>query len=43
MAESYDKPPSFAPRLAAVQLFARTDLRTFALELGGNDRSGPSH
>ncbi|MCL4226252.1 MAG: hypothetical protein KJZ91_17450 [Myxococcales bacterium] len=43
VAESYDTPPAFAPRLAAVQLFARTDLRTFVLELGGNDRGGPAH
>jgi hypothetical protein len=46
VAESYDQPPSFAPRLAAIQLFAATDLRTFALDLGGNDRDGrdgPSH
>jgi hypothetical protein len=43
VAESYDQPPSFAPRLAAIQLFAATDLRTFALDLGGNDRGGPSH
>jgi hypothetical protein len=42
IAESYDHPPSFAPRLAAIQLFAASDLRTFVLELGGNDRVGPS-
>lgn len=42
VAESYDQPPSFAPRLAAVQLFAVGDLRTFVLELGGNARAGPS-
>jgi hypothetical protein len=42
IAESYDQPPSFAPRLAAVQLFAATDLRTFVIELGGNDTTGPS-
>jgi hypothetical protein len=42
VAESYDHPPSFSPRLAAIQLFASTDLRTFDLELGGNDRTGPS-
>ncbi|HMG21648.1 MAG TPA: hypothetical protein VK607_10040 [Kofleriaceae bacterium] len=42
VAESYDQPPSFPPRLAAVQLFAATELRTFVLELGGNDRAGPS-
>ncbi len=39
---SYDTPPSFPDRLAAVQLFAATDLRTFVLELGGNDRGGPA-
>jgi hypothetical protein len=43
VAASYDTPPSFAPRVAAVQLFAITDLRTFVLELGGNDRGGPVH
>jgi len=42
VAESYDQPPSFAPRLAAIQLFAATDLRTFVLELGGNDTTGPA-
>ena len=42
VAESYDQPPSFTPRLAAIQLFAATDLRTFVLDLGGNDRTGPS-
>jgi hypothetical protein len=42
VAESYDQPPSFAPRLAAIQLFATTDLRTFVLELGGNDTTGPA-
>lgn len=41
VAASYDTPPSFPPRLAAVQLFAATELRTFVLELGGNDRAGP--
>lgn len=41
VAASYDTPPAFASRLAAVQLFAVTDLRTFVLELGGNDRGGP--
>jgi hypothetical protein len=41
VAASYDQPPSFAPRLAAVQLFAASDLRTFDLELGGRDRGGP--
>ena len=42
VSESYGQPSSFVPRLAAVQLFAATDLRTFVLELGGNDRAGPS-
>jgi hypothetical protein len=42
VAASYDNPPKFAPRLAAVQLFAPCDLRTFDLELGGKDRAGPS-
>ncbi len=41
VAESYDDPPSFAPILAAVQLFVPTDLRGFILELGGDDRGGP--
>lgn len=41
VAASYDQPPSFAPRVAAVQLFAASDLRTFDLELGGGDRGGP--
>jgi hypothetical protein len=41
VAASYDQPPSFAPRVAAVQLFAASDLRTFDLELGGRDRGGP--
>jgi hypothetical protein len=38
---SYDKPPSFDPYLAQVMLFAPTDLRTFILERGGDDRVGP--
>jgi hypothetical protein len=42
VAESYDQPPKFPPRLAAVQLFAPSDLRSFDLELGGRDRAGPS-
>lgn len=42
VAESYDHPPSFPPRLAAIQLFVATDLRTFDLELGGKGRAGPS-
>jgi hypothetical protein len=41
VAESYDDPPGFEPFLAAVLLFAPTDLRGFVLELGGNDRGGP--
>ena len=41
VAESYDEPPAFEPFVAAVQLFAAADLRTFVLELGGNDRGGP--
>jgi hypothetical protein len=38
---SYDDPPSFEPYLAQVLLFAPTDLRTFVLERGGDDRPGP--
>ena len=41
VAESYDDPQTFEPFLGAVQLFAASDLRTFILELGGNDRGGP--
>lgn len=41
VAASYDQPPSFAPRLATVQLFAPCTLRDFVLELGGNDRLEP--
>ncbi len=41
VAESYDDPPTFEPLVAAVLLFAPTDLRGFVLELGGNDRGGP--
>lgn len=41
VAASYDQPPSFAPYLATVQLFAPASLRDFVLELGGNDRGGP--
>lgn len=41
VAESYDEPPGFEPFLAAVLLFPPSDLRTFVLELGGNDRGGP--
>ena len=42
VAASYDHPPRFAPHLAQVQLFAAGDLRTFELDLGGNDHAGPS-
>jgi len=42
VAESYDDPPSFAPRLASAQLFEPTTMRDFVIELGGNDRGGPS-
>jgi hypothetical protein len=38
---SYDQPPSFEPYLAQALLFAPTDLRTFVLERGGDDRPGP--
>lgn len=38
IAESYDDPPSFAPRIARVQLFAPTDLQGFLVRLGGGDR-----
>jgi hypothetical protein len=41
IAESYDEPPGFEPFLAAVQLFAAGELRTFVLDLGGDDRGGP--
>ncbi|HMG53544.1 MAG TPA: hypothetical protein VK601_08675 [Kofleriaceae bacterium] len=41
VAASYDQPPSFAPYLATVQLFAPGSLRDFVLELGGNDQPGP--
>ena len=41
VAESYDEPQAFVPFLVAVQLFPAGDLRTFILELGGNDRGGP--
>jgi hypothetical protein len=41
VAESYDDPPTFEPLVAAVLLFAPTDLRGFVLELGGDDRGGP--
>lgn len=38
VAESYDDPPSFAPRIARAQLFAPTDLQGFLVRLGGGDR-----
>ncbi len=41
VAESYDRPPSFAPVVATVQLFAPGTLRDFVLELGGNDTLRP--
>ena len=41
VAASYHDPPSFEPYLAQVLLFAPTDLRTFVLERGGNDRGWP--
>lgn len=42
IAVSYDDPPSFAPRIARVQLFAPTDLQGFLVRLGGGDRNiGP--
>ena len=41
VAESYDDPPSFAPEVGQVLLFAPTELREFVTELGGNDRGGP--
>jgi hypothetical protein len=41
VAESYDDPPSFAPEVGQVLLFAPTDLRGFVVDLGGNDRGGP--
>jgi hypothetical protein len=41
VAASYDQPPSFAPYLVTVQLFAPGSLRDFVLELGGNDQPGP--
>jgi hypothetical protein len=41
VAESYDEPPGFEPFVAAVHLFAASDLRSWVLELGGNDRGGP--
>lgn len=41
VAESYDDPPSFAPSVATVQVFAPCTLRDFVLELGGNDTLAP--
>jgi hypothetical protein len=41
VAESFDDPPSFAPEVGQVLLFAPTDLRGFVVDLGGNDRGGP--
>ncbi|MBO9343572.1 MAG: hypothetical protein J7454_16560 [Roseiflexus sp.] len=38
IAESYDDPPSFAPRIARVQLFAPTDLQGFLVRFGGGDQ-----
>lgn len=40
-AASYDDPPGFDPYVAQVLLFAPTDLRTFVLERGGDDRGWP--
>jgi hypothetical protein len=42
LAESYEDPPAWPRRLAAALLFPATDLRTFVIDLGGNDRGGPS-
>jgi hypothetical protein len=41
VARSYDTPPGFAPFLAQALLFPPSDLRTFVLERGGDDRGGP--
>lgn len=42
IAETYDDPPSFAPRIARVHLFEPTDLQGFLVRLGGGDRNyGP--
>jgi hypothetical protein len=40
--ESYEDPPAWPPRLASSLLFGPTDLGGFIVELGGNDRAGPS-
>ena len=42
IAESYEDPPAWPRRLASALLFPATDLRTFVVDLGGNDRGGPS-
>ena len=42
VAESYDDPPAWPRRLASALLFPASDLRTFVVDLGGNDRGGPS-
>ncbi len=42
VADSYEDPPAWPRRLASALLFPATDLRTFVLDLGGNDRGGPS-
>jgi hypothetical protein len=41
VAESFDDPETFEPFLAQVLLFPPTDLRSYVLELGGDDRGGP--
>ena len=41
--ESYDDPPTFAPFLVSVQLFAPTDLQGFITSLGGEDLGGLHH
>lgn len=41
VAESNLTPPASAPRVASILLFTKTDLHTFILERGGNDRAGP--
>ena len=42
VAESYEDPPAWPRRLASALLFRPTDMRTFVVDLGGNDRGGPS-
>jgi len=42
IAESYDDPPAWPRRLASALLFPASDMRTFVVDLGGNDRGGPS-